>query len=338
MMAADKKSVHTHVTINKDNELSSLAEPSKPVNLCLWRVMICIGTLIYGSYTILVHLCEVDGKIPFSSSSMVLVIEISKLLISIVLFIPEVQEKGFNMPSFKFALPFAVPALLYCFNNNIAVHMQLQMDPATYQVLGNLKILSTAFLYRLIIKRPISPLQWVALGFLALAGISNSYGGLQAKQGITSAGVIHITVKGLLMITTYCFVSGLAGVYTEYILKKQYQTSIHLQNILLYIFGILLNGGMWLSQAAASGSPGAFNLFHGYSLYTWVIVITQAFSGLIMSAIMKHSSNIARLFMISSAMMVATALSMLVFDLKLNIFFCAAFVLVFVALILYHRK
>ena len=50
------------------------------------------------------------------------------------MFIPEVREKGFTMPGLSSALPFAVPAVLYAMNNNIGVHMQLQMDPATYQV------------------------------------------------------------------------------------------------------------------------------------------------------------------------------------------------------------
>ena len=35
--------------------------------------------LVYGSYTILVHLCEVDGRISFSSSAMVFVTEILKV-------------------------------------------------------------------------------------------------------------------------------------------------------------------------------------------------------------------------------------------------------------------
>lgn len=300
--------------------------------------MLIIGTFIYGSYTIFVHLMEVDGKIPFSSASMVLLIEISKLLISIAMFYPEAREKGFSRPTLRQALPFSVPAVLYCFNNNIAVHMQLQMDPATYQVLGNMKILSTAFLYRIIIKRPITGVQWLSLTLLAIAGASNSYGGLQAKGANLSAGVIHITVQGLFMICTYCTVSGLAGVYTEYILKKQYQTSIHLQNILLYIFGIILNGGVWLLQAAQAEDPGkALNLFTGYTFYTWVLIATQAVSGLIMSAIMKHSSNIARLFLISCAMLVTTGLSMIIFKLTLNLYFSISFVLVFIALILYHR-
>ncbi len=34
---------------------------------------------IYGSYTILVHLCEVDGKVPFSSASTVFTTELLKV-------------------------------------------------------------------------------------------------------------------------------------------------------------------------------------------------------------------------------------------------------------------
>ena len=53
--------------------------------------------------------------------------------------------------------------------------------------------------------------------------LSFSYGGLKAGPEAVSAGEIHLTVKGLTMISLYCFISGLSGVYTEYILKKKYQ-------------------------------------------------------------------------------------------------------------------
>ena len=56
------------------------------------------------------------------------------------MFMPEAREKGFEMPSFMFMLPFSVPAILYCINNNFAVHMQLHMDPVTYQVRISLNI------------------------------------------------------------------------------------------------------------------------------------------------------------------------------------------------------
>lgn len=315
-------------------------DPEKPMNPCLWRFMLVLGVVIYGSYTILVHLCEVDGKLPFSSASVVLITEIIKLCISLIFLFMEVRasDKPLTIPSFRFALPFCVPAILYCINNNLGVQMQLHMDPASYQVLSNLKILSTAVLYRLIIKKPITNIQWIALTMLASAGVSNSYGGMHAKPTEHSAGVIHITMTGLCLISVYCFVSGLSGVYTEYILKRHYQASLHLQNSLLYIFGIVLNGSAWLTEAMFSRDKDAFNLFKGYTSYTWTLILSQACIGLIMSAVMKHASNITRLFLISSAMLVTTTLSMLIFNLQLNLFFCIAFVLVIVALILYHRN
>ena len=60
---------------------------------------------------------------------------------------------------------------MYALNNNLAMYIQLgtfnsfyydlmmfdilviEMDPASYQVLGNMKILTTAFLYRIIMQR-----------------------------------------------------------------------------------------------------------------------------------------------------------------------------------------
>ena len=57
-----------------------------------------------------------------------------QLCISISLFMPEVREKGFKMPSVSYIAPFAVPAFLYLITNNLGVQMQTEMDPATYQV------------------------------------------------------------------------------------------------------------------------------------------------------------------------------------------------------------
>lgn len=62
----------------------------------------------------------------------------------------------------------------------------------------------------------------------------------------------------------------------------------------------------------------------------------QATSGPILSAVMKHSSNLIRLLIIACAMSVNTALSMAIFLLHLNFYFNVAFILVIVALKLYH--
>ena len=54
--------------------------------------------------------------------------------------------------------------------------MQLYMDPASYQILANFKILTTAILYRLIIKQKLKRQQWFALSLLFAGGVAYSIG------------------------------------------------------------------------------------------------------------------------------------------------------------------
>ena len=62
----------------------------------------------------------------------------------------------------------------------------------------------------------------------------------------------------------------------------------------------------------------------------------QAFSGLVIGAVMKHSSNLTRLFIISSAMILTTFFSVIFFGIQLNLYFVTAFALVSAALVLFY--
>jgi probable UDP-sugar transporter A4 len=147
----------------------------------------------------------------------------------------------------------------------------------------------------------------------------------------------YIRPLGLPMIFAYCTLSGLAGVYNEWILKKYYEESLHVQNIYLYTYGSLLNlvpaVGIPLLR---SQSLDQLNLFRGFSIYTWLIIVTQALNGLFMSVVIKHTSNIIRLFVISFSLVVTTILSVIVFHLTLNFYFIISFGSMICALWLYY--
>ena len=87
----------------------------------------------------------------------------------------------------------------------------------------------------------------------------SSFGSLVEKDD-ANFKTQHITATGLVIILTYCLISALAGVYTEFILKKDLQTSLHLQNMMLYSFSVTLNFGGWLviQTYTESTEPGAF--------------------------------------------------------------------------------
>ena len=95
-----------------------------------------------------------------------------------------------------------------------------------------------------------------------------------------------------------------------------------------------LNKNLRASSPGTSGTPGELPSQASFSNATFFKL--QAMNGLILSAVMKHSSNLIRLLIIACAMIVNTALSMAIFSLQLNLYFNIAFILVILALKLYH--
>ena len=150
----------------------------------------------------------------------------------------EVVKRTLTKP--KAVLPYAVPGLIYMVNNNLEIFVLKYMDPATFRLLGNMKILTTAVLYRLVMGTAISMQQWVALVMLLLA----SMGGVNTSsvEGASDAEM-HTTFWGVVLMIIYCCNSAAAGIGNEWILKRGEGTQfgIHLQNAVLYMWGVAFN-------------------------------------------------------------------------------------------------
>ena len=234
----------------------------------------------------------------------------------------------------KVILKFAMLAVLYTINNNLITHIQVFMDPASFQLLNNLKIVSTAICFRIVMKKELSNRKWAAITLLFLAGLVNSIGGLTTDQ--KSPRDMFVTVTGLVLVVIYCSISAIAGVFTELMLKQSMNTSVHVQNLYLYSFGLLINWTMMLVNVYKSDFDAHASVFQGFTYWTWFIVLTQASNGVLISIVMKFRSNLSRLFIMGAAMVMTSVMSYLVFGYHLNVSFSLASVCVFVALYLNH--
>ncbi|XP_038652194.1 probable UDP-sugar transporter protein SLC35A4 [Scyliorhinus canicula] len=299
-----------------------------------WGLVLLLSVLAYGSHAPLIGLCKVDGKVPFSSSSVVVLVELAKLFVSAVLLLTR-DRSSFSSrgaTSARSVLPFAVPASLYAINNNLVVHMQHHMDPVTFQVLSNLKIAATATFYSLLLRQRLPMLKWLALFLLMVAGACHA-GALRGHPGEVEPAVnthLYITPWGAVAVIVYCSISGLSAVYTERALKSQ-PLSLNLQNLFLYTFGVAVNSIVHAASTAGS------NFFEGYSAWVVLIIATQALNGLLMSFVMKYNNNITRLFIISCSMLVNVTLSVLLFNLQLTPLCFVAVGLICIAIHLYYR-
>lgn len=180
-----------YLSMTDNSSLNSKQKTEEILYSIKFRAMICFQIIAYGSYSVLVHLCERNGVITFSSTTMNFILEVVKLTFSLCALIYSAQMKINIYPNtsqliswFRQSLPYSIPGILYFITNNLAVHIQLQMDPASYQILANFKILTTAILYRLIMKHKLTRQQWFALSLLFFGGLAYSLGNSTFSEGI----------------------------------------------------------------------------------------------------------------------------------------------------------
>ena len=260
--------------------------------------------------------------------------------------------------SFSNSILYSIPALLYFVNNNLGVYIQLFMDPTSYKILSNLKIFTTAILYYIIIRKKLNLTKLISLVILFMFGVFYSIGNMTNMQEVSESTSlvnntekssvellnfkmrkIYITKAGLLFIAIYCFISGLAGVYNEFLFKKNFNDSIYKQKIYIYfywcIFNFLPNFSRFQTNSRQLNDSSMIStFFKGFNIYTWVLIVTQVFNGFCISLVIKHSSNITRLFVISCSLIVTTSL-VIFFSLQLNIYFDFGFAAILSALYLY---
>jgi len=129
-----------------------------------------------------------------------------------------------------------VPSLIYTLQNNLIFIAASNLDAATYQVTYQLKILTTALLSVLMLKKVLGPLHWVALVIL-LSGVSLVQLTDTGSSSAATGGHEQNRFLGLIAVIISCCMSGFAGVYFEKILKGS-DVSVWMRNVQLSVLGV----------------------------------------------------------------------------------------------------
>ncbi|KAL5704471.1 hypothetical protein ACHQM5_022897 [Ranunculus cassubicifolius] len=99
-------------------------------------------------------------------------------------------------------------------------------------------------------------------------------------------------IQGYMLGILSACLSALAGVYTEFLMKKN-NDSLYWQNVQLYTFGAIFNMVKLLLDDFRGG-PWWQRLLDGYSLTTWLVVLNLGSTGLLVSWLMKYADNIVK--------------------------------------------
>ncbi|XP_066921560.1 UDP-galactose translocator-like [Clytia hemisphaerica] len=281
----------------------------------------------------------------YISSTAVVFAELLKVLVCLVLTYNEVKDvnRWLNMLYTNIigdpltTLKVAVPSLVYVIQNNLQYVAISNLDAATFQVTYQLKVLTTALFSVFMLGKKLSSKQWVSLFmlFVGIAMVQLQPSMLQAKKTEVSGQNPYV---GFIAVLVSSLCSGFAGVYFEKILKgsgKGPAGSVWLRNIQMGSVGVLLGiGGMMVSDYSKIQEKG---VFFGYTLLVWIIILMQAFGGLLVAVVVKYADNILKGFATSFAIIVSCIVSIYLFNFILSIQFVLGTVLVMTAIYLYSQ-
>ncbi|PAA84022.1 hypothetical protein BOX15_Mlig014677g1, partial [Macrostomum lignano] len=213
-------------------------------------------------------------------------------------------------------LKISVPAVVYVLQNNLLYVAIENLDPVTYQVTYQLKLLTTALFSVAMLKRRLTPRQWLSLVALAAGVALVQCQSIGADDGAgTKGAIVQRPWLGLTAVLAASLMSGFAGVYFEFVLKSTGKslwwrnTQLSVEGVLLGLITALLGDGSRMLQ---------LGFLHGYDKWVVGVVLLQSVGGLAVAMVVQYTDNIVKGFAASAAILLACLVSVLAFDLRLG--------------------
>ncbi|KAG0312348.1 hypothetical protein BGZ97_011264 [Linnemannia gamsii] len=314
---------------------------------------------------IVMALAQGPGRKVFYSSTAVFINEIVKLIVCTIMTIREtIKDTGRFYPQDFLndvfggdAWKLAVPAMLYAIQNNLQYVASHALDPSTFQVTYQLKILTTALFSVILLNRSLPILKWASLVMLT-AGIAlvsleesnhrNGHASVKSEPIDSTSALGDLLDEqnggaapsndrpeffvGLMAVLIACILSGLAGVYFEKILKNT-QGSIWLRNIQLSFFSLPFSLlAVYLKDGEGVTEQG---FFAGYDMLVITAIACQSAGGLIVAVVVKYADNILKGFATSISIVISAIASVALFGSQIGSIFIFGTILVLSATYMY---
>lgn len=212
-------------------------------------------------------------------------IEFGKLLACFVIFSARNEGKFLlkevvRKESYRTGIFYLIPAFLYTCYNHLTFWNLSFFDNATFSALMQSRVIFTGIFFVVLLKTPLSAKKWLSLILLAVGvGVKFFSWNMQISPYV-----------GLLFLQASC--SSFAGVYNEYLLKKDVHMDVFEQNFFMYSFGIFLN--LMYMLYFSYDSLFQFKLFN--TAWFYLLVCNGVLIGIVTSLILKYVNSIVKGF------------------------------------------
>lgn len=212
----------------------------------------------------------------------------------------------------------AVLAFLYALQNMFALVAYDYVDVATYQIVYQLKIITTAMFMIVLLHRRFSIVQWCAMLAL-MAGVAIcSYSRLPSAKEHADAAMDSKRFIGICVMVGLAVNSGLAAAYFERVMKAhkgvatlQTLDPLWTRNLQLSAISV---GVTCIDLVRNFGEVWTNGFFHGFHPSVFGVVFLQAVGGLTIAAVVRYSDNIVKNFGTSFSLIFSCIISNYMFN------------------------
>ncbi|XP_063715526.1 UDP-N-acetylglucosamine transporter-like [Symsagittifera roscoffensis] len=331
---------------------------------------------------------EKEVKVDYDPAVMVFLIEFIKLGLNFLLLSVCLKDVKRAVEVSKYEIfsnwvetfKCSVPAFIYVIQNNLSYLALTYLDPGTFEITLQLKLLTTALLMRLILDKRLNIYQWASLTIL-LIGVciveSEEFGLFNENFSLKEAkGAEHLLIKsrlnatsnilsdqksgsfnfikGVLAAVSMTFMSALAGVYFEKLLKETKSkdsttisgknrkgseatgvNKLWIRNIQMFLFSVPI---AFIGIVLKRQDRKSTDLLEGFDFLAWLVVAAGVSVGLTTSLTLKYLNNIYKNFASSVSIVLASLSAMFFAGKDYGINFFIGSTLVFGSLFMYYRS